>query len=376
MAGIYLHIPFCKQRCNYCDFYKVLSLEHTERFTEALKSELIERTNYLDSASVHTIYFGGGTPSVLTYEQFNTIFETIFQQYTVDEDAEITLEANPDDLTSEYLHMLSGLPFNRLSIGIQSFDDAELKAVNRRHSAKQAIQAVNDARKAGFENISIDLIYGLPRQSFEQWQQNLEQAFRLKPEHISAYGLTYEEGTGLWKQREKGIVTELPDELMLRMYRYMLQQMSEKGYDAYEISNFALAGCKSQHNSSYWEMTSYLGVGPSAHSYNGSSRQWNKPNLLSYMQGFEQHSYTPEVEMLTENDAYNDFVMVRLRTREGIDLNVLKNKYGQPYYEWCLAQADVYCSSGHLTRTDNRLHLTLDGIEISNSIIASLMKTD
>jgi len=376
LAGIYLHIPFCKQRCNYCDFYKEINFKDTGRFTEALCRELIQRSNYLNSASVHTIYFGGGTPSVLSFEEFQTIFNTIYQQFKVDIDAEITLEANPDDLTTDYLSTLAALPFNRISIGIQSFDDTELKAVNRRHTANQAIQAVNDARKAGFHNISIDLIYGLPGQSFDQWTQHLEQAFRLEPEHISAYGLSYEEGTGLWKQRNNGLVRETSDEVMLQMYRYMLLQMNEKGYEAYEISNFAKPGYRSRHNSSYWQMIPYLGAGPSAHSYNGTGRHWNFPHLINYIEAIEAGSEYSEGEELSKNDACNDYVMVRLRTREGIEENDILSRFGVEYSKWLFKQADKYIQSGHLIRSNNHLHLSFEGIEISNTILSHLMKTD
>lgn len=376
MAGIYIHIPFCKQRCNYCDFYKVIDLKNTGRFTEALCRELTQRSNYLNSASVHTIYFGGGTPSVLKNDQFKAIFSTIFQHFRVENDAEITLEANPDDLTPEYLNTLASLPFNRISIGIQSFNDDELKSVNRRHTASQALQAVTDARFAGFHNISIDLIYGLPGQSFEQWKSNLHQAFTLEPEHISAYGLTYEEGTGLWKQRQKGLVTETPDEVMLQMYRYMLLQMNEKGYDAYEISNFSKPGFRSRHNSSYWEMIPYLGAGPSAHSYNGNERHWNISNLIRYMEAIEAGNEYTEGEELSENDACNDYVMVRLRTREGINQEDALKRFGSEYLKWLILQADKYIQSGHLIHQHDHLFLSYIGIEISNTIIAHLMKTD
>lgn len=376
MAGIYIHIPFCKQRCNYCDFYKVIDLKNTGRFTEALCRELTQRSNYLNSASVHTIYFGGGTPSVLNKTQFKAIFDSIFQNYSVDDNAEITLEANPDDLTPEYLTTLTSLPFNRISIGIQSFNDNELKSVNRRHTASQAIQAVTNARKAGFHNISIDLIYGLPGQSMNQWNTNLQQAFELEPEHISAYGLTYEEGTGLWKQREKGLVSETPDEVMLQMYRHMILQMSEKGYDAYEISNFAKPEFRSQHNSSYWEMIPYLGAGPSAHSYNGKERHWNISSLAHYMIAIESGTEYFEGEKLTENDSRNDYVMVRLRTREGIYEKDVIQRFGADYFKWLLLQAEKYLQSGHLIHHQNHLFLSPEGIEISNTILSHLMKTD
>jgi oxygen-independent coproporphyrinogen-3 oxidase len=376
LAGIYIHIPFCKQRCNYCDFFKETTLHHTERFTEALRQELHMRRTYLNGASVHTIYFGGGTPSILSYEQFSGIFKSIKSNFQVDNDAEITLEANPDDLSPSYLSELQQLPFNRLSIGIQSFEDKELKAVNRRHTALQAIASVVNAREAGFNNISIDLIYGLPGQSHNTWQENLAKAFDLQPEHISAYGLTYEEGTGLWHQRAKGVVKETDDEVMLEMYRHMLLQMKKKGYDAYEISNFAIDGFRSRHNSSYWNMTPYLGAGPSAHSYDGKSRQWNISNLQEYMHGIETKQLKYEFEVLSNDDAYNDYVMVRLRTKEGIDLNHLLQHFGTTMHDWFLCKAEPYIKKGYLRQHNQCLQLTLEGIELSNGILAGLMKTD
>lgn len=376
MAGIYLHIPFCKQKCNYCDFYKEVSQHSTDQFTGALVSELRLRAAYLNSASVRTIYFGGGTPSVVRYDQFQTIFDTLHSEFNIDPSAEITLEANPDDLNPAYLAMLGKLPFNRLSIGIQSFDDKELRSVNRRHTAQQAIQAVHDAREAGFSNLSIDLIYGLPGQTMDQWKYNLERAFGLHPEHISAYGLTYEEGTGLWKQRARGKIVEVADEVMLQMYRYMLLQMNDKGYDAYEISNFALPGYRSQHNSSYWQLTPYLGVGPSAHSYDGISREWNIANLQRYMVGIESGNPFTEKEVLTEQDAFNDFVMVKLRTKEGINLTETESRFGKMMKDWLFRQSNTYLRSRHLMLEEDSLRLSLEGIEISNRIIADLMKTD
>lgn len=376
MSGIYIHIPFCKQKCNYCDFYKETALKDTSRFTEALQTELRLRADYLNSASVHTVYFGGGTPSVLKCKQFTSIFKTLYQNFNISADAEITLEANPDDLTLSYLNMLREIGFNRLSIGIQSFDDNELKSVNRRHTSQQAIQAVKDAREAGFTNISVDLIYGLPGQTFEKWKENLKQVFELKAEHISAYGLSYEEGTVLWKKRNKGLIKESSDELMLQMYRYMLQQMSTSGYEAYEISNFAKPGYRSRHNSSYWAMIPFLGAGPSAHSYDGKSRQWNIPNLQKYMEKMEVEKPEFEKEELSENDAYNDYIMVRLRTREGVSLEALKDFFGEQYYGWCMQNCTKFINSGHLHIQKGWLFLSVEGIEISNTIIAALMKTD
>jgi len=273
MAGIYIHIPFCKQRCTYCDFYTEVAPQFIPVLIDSIIRELNIRKDYLGNSQVSTIYFGGGTPSILSNEQFLLIFDAIYKLFTVAENAEITFEANPDDLTPEFLASLHELPFNRISIGIQSFDDKDLKRINRRHTSKQAVEAVKNAQKAGFGNISIDLIYGLPFQTLEAWGNQLDMALSLQIQHISAYGLTYEEGTVLWKQRENGKIEVVDDLVMNEMYLLLLDKIKIKGFEAYEISNFALPGYQSRHNSAYWKQEPYLGIGPSAHSYDVVSRQ-------------------------------------------------------------------------------------------------------
>lgn len=376
MAGIYLHIPFCKQRCTYCDFYKEIAPEHIESFVSSILIELAERKTYLKGEEVSTIYFGGGTPSILDFHQFEAIFEVIYSNYKLAKDAEITMEANPDDLTVTYLQTLSPLPFNRLSIGIQSFDDAALKAINRRHNGQQAIDAVVNARKMGFNNISIDLIYALPGQTIDHWSKQLEQAFALNVEHISAYGLTYEKGTALYRQKNKGLVAVVDDEVTLQMYDHMLLQMNIHNYEAYEISNFSKPGLRSQHNSAYWKFTPYLGVGPSAHSFDGTSRQWNVASVKHYIAKIATEDVYFEKEVLTLQEMYNDYVMVALRTSEGIDLSLLEHKFGRELYTTCLKSAATYLQSKELLIDDQRLYLSQKGIYISNLIIMELMKTD
>jgi oxygen-independent coproporphyrinogen-3 oxidase len=265
MAGIYIHIPFCKRRCTYCDFYTEVAPQFIPVFIDSLVRELNIRKDYLANSPINTIYFGGGTPSILNREQFSMIFETIYNLFTVAGDAEITFEANPDDLTSAYLESIRTLPFNRISIGVQSFDDSDLKRINRRHTSVQAINAVKNAQNAGFGNISIDLIYGLPYQTPEAWEKQLDIAFSLEIQHISAYGLTYEEGTALWKQRESGKTEPVDETTMNKMYLLLLKKVKSNGFEAYEISNFAQRGFRSRHNSSYWKQEPYLGIGPSAH---------------------------------------------------------------------------------------------------------------
>lgn len=378
MAGIYIHIPFCKQRCTYCDFYKETgtATSQIEAFVDALIKEIQLRKSYLNGEGISTIYFGGGTPSVLNFNQYEKIFNTIFSNFDVDVDAEITMEANPDDLTDAYFKTLQPLPFNRLSIGIQSFNNIHLKNINRRHDAQQAKDAVINARKHGFANISIDLIYALPGQTMDDWEYQLEEAFNLDVEHISAYGLTYEEGTVLWKQRKKGLVKVIEDEVMLQMFDFMRLQMRDKGFELYEISNYAKPGFRSRHNSAYWQFVPYLGLGPSAHSFDGKSRQWNVASVKEYIHSISNFKLNFEQEILSEQDFYNDLIMVSLRTSEGIDLVYLKNKFGQQYYNYCLQCADRQIVNGNLTIENNRLILSENGIHLANQVIIELIKTD
>ncbi len=378
MAGIYIHIPFCKQRCTYCDFYKETGSNNNQidAFVDALIQEIQLRKSYLNGDDISTVYFGGGTPSVLNFNQFKKIFNVIYNCFNVEDDAEITMEANPDDLTEVYLKTLSPLPFNRLSIGIQSFNDAHLKKINRRHDAQQAKDAVINTRKHGFKNISIDLIYALPGQTIDDWKYQLEEAFKLNVEHISAYGLTYEEGTALWKQRNKGLVKVTEDEVTLQMFDYMRLQMSEKGFESYEISNYAKPGFRSRHNSAYWQFIPYLGLGPSAHSFDGKSRQWNIASVQKYLQGITVLKPSFEKEILSEQDFYNDFIMVSLRTSEGIDLIRLKNRFGDVLFDYCLQNADNQIKYGNLILNNNKLFLSDAGVHITNQVIVELMKTD
>lgn len=378
MAGIYIHIPFCKQRCTYCDFYKETgsSNNQIDTFVEALIQEIQLRKSYLSGDDISTVYFGGGTPSVLNLNQFKKIFNEIYNCFNVADDAEITMEANPDDLTEVYLKTLSPLPFNRLSIGIQSFNDAHLKKINRRHDAQQAKDAVINARKHGFKNISIDLIYALPGQTIDDWKYQLEEAFKLNVEHISAYGLTYEEGTALWKKRNKGLVKVTEDEVTLQMFDYMRLQMSEKGFESYEISNYAKPGFRSRHNSAYWQFVPYLGLGPSAHSFDGKSRQWNISSIQKYIEGISILKPLFEKEVLSEQDFYNDYIMVSLRTSNGINLINLKNRFGEVLLDYCLQNADNQIKYGNLILNNNRLFLSGAGVHIANQVIVELMKTD
>ena len=374
MAGIYIHIPFCAKRCTYCDFYTEVAPKLIPVLVDSIVRELNVRKSYLQNETINTIYFGGGTPSILNPEEFSKIFETIFSIYSVDKNAEITFEANPDDLTVDFFDSIKTLPFNRISIGIQSFDDEDLKRINRRHSAKQAAEAVKNAQNAGFTNISIDLIYGLPFQTIEKWNRQLDTALSLNIQHVSAYGLTYEEGTKLWKQRENGTVKPVIDETMNEMYLLLVNKMKENGFEAYEISNFAIRNFRSRHNSSYWKQDMYLGVGPSAHSYDLNSRQWNIASITKYISALENNTTFFEKEELTLFDRYNDYVMVSLRTLEGIDLAFLEQKFGLELATYCFVNIQSYIENNYAIHSDKKLSLTLEGIMISNQILIQLMK--
>jgi len=374
MAGIYIHIPFCKQRCTYCDFYTEVAPQFIPGLIDSIVRELELRKDYLQNSPINTIYFGGGTPSILKKEQFLLIFEAIDRLYSVAKDAEITFEANPDDLTRDFLASLQSLPFNRMSIGIQSFDDQDLKRINRRHTSRQAIDAVKNAQQAGFGNISIDLIYGLPFQTLESWGNQIDTALSLQIQHISAYGLTYEEGTALWKQCENGEIETVDDLVMNEMYLILLEKIKAKGFEAYEISNFALPGCRSRHNSSYWKQEPYLGIGPSAHSYDVTSRQWNIASITDYIKTINIGSGFYEREELTLYDRYNDFVMVSLRTSEGIDMQLLETEFGADLAAYCLRNIKTFMDSEQVYYSDGKFRLTPDGIQISNLILIQLMK--
>jgi len=390
MAGIYVHIPFCKSKCGYCGFYSIPSIKLKDRFLEALKKEIILRKDYLKGQAVVTIYFGGGTPSLLTIEEIGGLLHLINDTFHVIENPEITLEANPDTLTMEYLKGLRHLGVNRLSIGIQSFFDNDLKYLGRKHDAHHAQQCLDWAKLAGFDNISIDLIYGLPTSNAEQWNRNLDIFFAYNLPHLSAYALTLEPNSILTKQIEQGRALPINEEDALRDYDILCQRAKENGYLHYEISNFCHRGMHSKHNASYWFGTPYLGLGPSAHSFDGTSRQWNMANLEQYCEAYSAASrhceeerrsnpdkelryldcFVPrndakrvkdsvlEVEQLTPEQQYDEYVMLRLRTHWGIDLKWLKREMGERFSTYCEQQAQPLIAQGRLSQTREFFYLT------------------
>ena len=372
MAGLYIHIPFCKRRCIYCDFFSTTCSEKIPTYVDALCKELDIRKDYVDE-EIETIYFGGGTPSQLSIEELENIFHHIYNIYKVKEDAEITLEANPDDLTSDYVEQLRRLPVNRLSMGIQTFHEETLRLLHRRHSASQAIEAYHRCREAGFHNISIDLMYGLPGETLDRWENDLHQALELHPEHISAYHLIYEEGTALWKLKEEHQVAEADEDVSLQFFSTLIERLTEAGYQHYEISNFSLPGLHSRHNSSYWLGKKYIGCGPSAHSYNGTSRQWNIASLDAYISNMENGEPCFEVEELDLYTRYNDFIITRIRTHWGLPLSHLQAEFGDELYRYCLRMARPHIEQGMLQIQENTLRLTRRGIFISDGIMSDLL---
>ena len=331
------------------------------------------RKNYTES-NVDTIYIGGGTPSTLQKDDFEKIFATIGENFCVKEGAEITLEANPDDLSRDYLAMLRSLPFNRLSMGVQSFDDALLKMLGRRHDSARAKEAFGDARAAGFDNISIDLMFALPGSTPESWSNDLKNAIELCPEHISAYNLTYEEGTALYKAAQSGSIIPLDEEGNLQQFTMLIEALEAAGYCHYEISNFARPGRESRHNSSYWHNVPYLGCGAAAHSYDGVSRQWNVADIALYIRGIKDGAPDYEIEELTESERYNDAVLTRLRTRDGLPLGWFRENFQEKYVEYMLSAAAAHIEHGTLTHTSNdSIRLTKKGIFISDAIMRDLI---
>ena len=386
MSGLYIHIPFCKSKCGYCGFYSLPSLKLKDRFLEALKQEIVQRKDYLSNHSIHTVYFGGGTPSLLSVTEIGSLLHLINMHYPMATNAEITLEANPDTLSLEYLICLRNIGINRLSIGIQSFFDNDLRYLSRKHDSHHACQCIEWAKQAGFENISIDLIYGLPTSNAKQWNQNLDIFFAYNLPHLSAYALTLEPNAILTKQIELGKALPIHEDDALRDYGILCQRAKENGYLHYEISNFCRREMHSKHNASYWFGTPYAGFGPSAHSYDGISRQWNVSSVEHYCEVWSTASrhceersspdnkfpsldcfVVPprndakrgiEIETLSAEQHYNEYIMLRLRTHWGIDLKYMKREMGERFSTYCEQHAQALIAQGRLSQTREFLYLT------------------
>jgi oxygen-independent coproporphyrinogen III oxidase len=374
MAGIYIHIPFCKQACHYCDFHFSTNLELQERLVACLMKEIQLQRQYLEGESVETVYFGGGTPSLLTVRQIKSLLKLIHDVFSISSDVEVTLEANPDDLSDniEKLTSMKSSGINRLSIGVQSFDNHVLRYFNRAHSVQDIFTSVQNTRSAGFNNVSIDLIYGIPGSSIYSWQEEVRHALKLKPEHISAYCLTIEPKTVFGKLSEKNKLAPADESVTVSQFEFLLAELQRAGYEQYEVSNFSLRGYRSKHNTSYWLRKKYLGVGPSAHSYNGSSRQFNISNNNIYCRSIEQGTIPFEVEQLSRADNVNELLMTGLRTSWGLDLKILNEEFHYDLLAEQKNKLDFLMEKNLAFVEDGFLKLSRSGLLLADKISSDL----
>lgn len=372
MAGIYIHIPFCRQKCHYCNFFSIASTRHRADFVAALLRETEERYGYLQGGQVSTIYLGGGTPSLLHPAELEMIFEKLFSLFQITADAEITLEANPDDVSEDFLEALKSSPVNRLSMGVQSFFDDDLSYLHRNHKAGQALKAIEMARNKGFDRLTIDLIYGIPTLTDEKWKQNIATFMQLGISHLSAYALTVETKTALAHLIRKGQLSPVDEVQSTKHFEMLLESMEANGFVHYEISNFAKPGHYSRHNSLYWLGGHYLGLGPSAHSFNGISRQWNVSNLSAYIRHTDTGGYVEEKEILTVVQQFNEYVMTSLRTSWGCDLEHIANVFGPSYARYLEKEAATAVDAGRLRLEGSRFYLTKTGKLFADGIAAGL----
>jgi oxygen-independent coproporphyrinogen III oxidase len=373
MAGIYIHIPFCKKLCYYCDFYHIASTGNQDAFFNALKKEATLRKDYAGNETVSTIYFGGGTPSVCPVKDLEAILEHLYRLFPIDDNSEITIELNPDDVTPEYLKGLSKIGINRVSLGIQSWRDSDLRMLNRRHDSAGAAYALSETFIAGFENVTIDLIYGIPGMSLTDWASNLDLSFSYNITHLSAYHLTIEPGTVFGKMRDKNLISEIEEEESASQFNMLIEKAEAAGFIPYEISNFGKEGYFSRHNSNYWKQVPYIGLGPSAHSFNGYSRQWNVRNLQSYIKSVTAGTKYYESEELDNKTCFNEYIMTSLRTMWGIDLEYLEKVFEKEGYDYVINLSAKFKEYGLMKQDKKTLVLTNQGKMISDNIISEFM---
>ena len=373
MSGIYLHIPFCKSKCAYCNFFSLVTEKKMDDYVSALKKEIINRKSYLGDDVVKTIYFGGGTPSLLPVKYVDEILELLHENYNIISNPEVTLEINPDTIDKDKMLALKHLGVNRMSVGIQSFNDDDLRYLGRRHDSRHALQVLDDLSSVGFDRITLDLIYGMPTLTEEKWNHNLDIFFSTGISHLSAYALTVEPKTILGQKIEKEELREVSEEETIRHYNILVERTKENGFEHYEISNFAKEGCRSQHNSIYWQDVKYLGLGPSAHSYDGNSRQWNVSNLTKYIQLIDTDTECYyEKEILSKEDKFNEYVMTSLRTSWGCNIEKIERDYGKSYAHNFLKDIKKYLDSGIMLMKDNNFFLTDEGMLFADGIAAEL----
>lgn len=372
MAGIYIHIPFCKQTCHYCDFHFSTSLNRKEDFLLALEREIALQKDYLNGEKVNTIYFGGGTPSLLEGEEVERIMEQLHSFHSISENAEITLEANPDDLSADKIKVLGKTPVNRFSIGIQSFFDEDLQYMNRAHNADEAFNAIEKSKEYGFDNLTVDFIYGTPTMDNERWLKNLEKLVEYQIPHISAYALTVENYTPLEALIARNKRKAVSEEQSSEQFELLLDFAREQGYEQYEISNFAKNSLYSRHNSAYWLQEKYLGLGPSAHSYNGHNRQWNIPHNIKYIKGLEKGELNFQSEELSNTTRFNEYLLTGLRTKWGVNLDRIEEDFGKPYSAHLEKETSPALKEGLIKKKNNTFILTNRGKLLADAITAEL----
>lgn len=372
MSGIYIHIPFCRKACHYCNFHFSTTHSHKQRVVAAIVKEIELRKNYLPSKKIESIYLGGGTPSILSQSELDSIFNEIYKYFDVVGEAEITLEANPDDLNAARLDELKKSPINRLSIGVQSFRDEDLQWMNRAHSAKEALESIKLAKQIGFESLSIDLIYGTPNLTNKAWENNILQAIDLGVNHISSYCLTVESKTALSHFIEKGKIEQLSEEQASQQFDILIETLEQNGFEQYEISNFAKEGKYAVHNTNYWMNKPYLGIGPSAHSFNQNERSWNIANNIVYAEAIEKNELPLETEVLSVANKLNEYVMTSLRTKWGCDLEYIETHFGYKYADQIAQQAYPHLVKKHLIKNGHTLLISKEGKFFSDGIASDL----
>ncbi|MFV0184693.1 radical SAM family heme chaperone HemW [Empedobacter falsenii] len=375
MAGIYIHIPFCKQKCSYCDFHFSTNLHNKSNLVKAINKELLLRKNEI-SQPLETIYFGGGTPSILSEIELESIFETIFKNYSTQNLKEVTLEANPDDLNQEKLKFLKSTPINRLSIGVQSFFEEDLQLMNRAHNAQEAERSIKLVQDFGFDNITIDLIYGSSTTTNDMWMKNLQQAINLNVPHISSYALTVEEKTILDHQIKKGITKPVDEDRQNEQFQLLVDTLTSNNFIQYEISNFGKENYFSLHNSNYWKGIHYMGIGPSAHSYNGKSRAWNIANNTKYIQAINQNNLPQEIEVLNEAERFNEMIMIGLRTIYGIDVDRINSEFSQPILDLFYQEINQFIKENLIIKQENKIILKPESKFFADGIASRLFYID
>lgn len=372
MAGIYVHIPFCKKACTYCDFHFSTSMRNADEMVEAICKELLFKKERLKNQSIGSIYFGGGTPSVLSAKALSRIFTTIYQHYDVSSSAEITLEANPDDLNKANLMALKSLSLNRFSIGVQSFFEEDLLWMNRAHTASEAIDSIKRSQDFGYENLSIDLIYGYPLLSDEKWDSNIQTLIELQTPHISAYSLTVEPNTALSHAIKVGKHKPINDDQSAAQFSHLNRRLTTQGFEQYEISNYALPDKYAVHNTNYWRGVPYLGIGPSAHGFDGENRYHNLANNALYLKELAQNKLPETIEILSLSDQINELIMTSLRTQWGLDLKMIETRFGKTLAQKISKEAEVFQKKQQLKRLDDLITLTPEGKLFADGIASSL----